>query len=192
VTKEETNPQTFVTREVTAVKLTPSAEGPYLEAAIESLPLPATLIVQATFTKGGKEQRFDFTFNEHSVAAAPETMDGAARLAMEVPDTASGVLSLLVERRDAVKTLVEKGGLSELWVPALQAKELALALEFHSREFSEKRRADIETATRAVILSAFRLDAAGDRGERDEVVKASNALVQAVTTIESLFSGDRR
>ena len=192
VTKEETNPQTFVTREVTAVTLRPSADGPYLEAAIESPPFPAALIVQATFTKGGKEQRFDFTFNEHSVAAAPETMDGAARLAMEVPDTASGVLSLLVERRDAVKTLVEKGGLSELWVPALQAKELALALEFHAREFSEKRRTDIETATRAVILAAFRLDAAGDRGERDEVVKASSALVQAVTTIESLFSGGRR
>ncbi len=192
VTKEAIDPRTFVASEVTAVPLRPSAEGPYLEAAIEPLPFPAQLIVQATFTKGGKEQRFDFTFNEHTVAAAPETMDGAARLDMEVPDTASGVLGLLVERREAVKALVEKGGLSELWVPALQAKELALALEFHAREFSEKRRDEVEAATRVVVLSAFRLDAAGDRGEREEVVKASGTLVEAVTRLESLFSGGRR
>jgi len=76
-------------------------------------------------------------------------------------------------------------------VPALQAKELALALEFHAREFSPQRRDDVEAATRDVVLSAFRLDAAGDRGERDEVVKASGALVQAVTKIESLFGGPR-
>jgi len=192
VTKEETDPKTFVTSEVTAVPLLPSAEGPYLEAAMESLPFPASLIVQATFTEDGKEQRFDFTFNEYSVATAPESMDGAARLALEVPDTAAGVLGLLIERREAVKALVERGGLSELWVPALQAKELALALEFYAREFTAQRQADVEAATRAVVLSAFRLDAAGDRGEREEVVKASTVLVQAVTEIESLFSGGRQ
>ncbi len=192
VTKEETNPTTFVTREVTAVPLKPAADGPYLEAAIESLPFPAPLIVQATFTKGGKEQRFDFTFNDYTVATAPESMDGAARLAMEIPDSASGVLGLLLERRDAVNDLIQKGGLSELWVPALQAKELALALEFHAREFTEKRRADIETATRAIVVSAFRLDAAGDRGEREEVVKSSTVLVKAVGDLETLFAGARR
>lgn len=191
VTKEETNPQTFVTREVAAVALTPSPDGPYLEAAIDAVPLPAELVVQAAFTAGGKEQRFDFTFNTHSVATTAETVDGAARLAIDVPDNVSEVLGMLVERRNAVRDLVERGSLSELWVPALQAKELALALEFHAREFTDKRRADIEIATRDVVLSAFRLDAAGDRGEREEVVKASGALVQAVTTIESLFGGRR-
>ena len=191
VTKEETNPTTFATREVTAVALAPSKDGPYLEASIESLPLPAEVVVQASFTVGGKEQRFDFTFAEHSIATAPEIVDGAARLALEVPDSASAVLGLLVERRDAVKSLVERGGLSEVWVPALQAKELALALEFHAREFPDQRRADVEAATRAVVLSAFRLDAAGDRGERDEVMKASRALVDAVSVIETLFGGVR-
>ncbi len=191
VTKEETNPQTFVTREVRSMPLTPSPDGPYLEAAVGDVPLPAELIVQATFTSGGKEQRFDFAFATHSVPSTAETMDGAARLALEIPDRAADVLGLLVERRDAVRELVERGSLSELWVPALQAKELALALEFHAREFPDKRRADVEVATREVVLSAFRLDAAGDRGEREEVVKASGALVQAVTTIESLFGGRR-
>jgi hypothetical protein len=187
VTKEETNPQTFVTREVAAVPLTPAADGPYLEAAIDPLPLPAEIVVQAAFTPGGKDQRFDFTFATHSVASTPETLDGAARLAMEVPDTPAGVLGMLVERRNAVKELVERGGLSELWVPALQAKELALALELHGRELPERRRAEIEAATRAIVLAAFRLDAAGDRGEREEVVKASGMLVEAVTTLESVF-----
>ena len=191
VTKEETNPTTFVTREVAAVALTPSADGPYLEGTIEALPVPAEVIVQATFTAGGKEQRFDFAFPAHSVATATEAMDGAAILALDVPDSASAVLEMLVERRNTVRALVERGGLSELWVPALQAKELALALEYHAREFPQKRRDDVEAATREVVLSAFRLDAAGDRGEREDVVKASGTLVQAVTRIESLFGGAR-
>ena len=88
VTKEETNPQTFESREVTAVPLTPSPDGPYLEAAIDAVPLPASLIVQASFTAGSKDQRFDFTFTEHSVASAPTTIDGATRLAMDIPDDA--------------------------------------------------------------------------------------------------------
>ena len=63
------------------------------------------------------------------------------RIVLGNPDKAAaatragvGVLAMLVERRDAVKTLVDRGGLSELWVPALQAKDLALALEYHARE----------------------------------------------------------
>ena len=191
VTKEETNPQTFETREVTAVPLTPAKDGPYLEAAIESLPLPASLIVQASFTAGSKDQRFDFTFTEHSVASAPQTIDGATRLAMDIPDDPGGVLVLLRERRDQVKEIVGRGSLTEVWVPALQAKELALALELHAREFPERQRLQVEAAVRELVLAAFRLDAAGDRGEREEVARASASLLTAVSTIESLFPPGR-
>ncbi len=189
VTREETNPQTFETREVAAVPLAPSADGPYLEAAIGEVALPANLIVQASFTAGSKDQRFDFTFTEHSVAAPPTTIDGATRLAMDIPDDTGGVLAMLRERRDSVKEIVTRGSLTEVWVPALQAKELALALEMHAREFPEPRRVQVSTAVREVVVAAFRLDAAGDRGEREEVARASDVLLAAVGTIESLFTG---
>ena len=189
VTKEETNPQTFETREVTAVPLTPAKDGPYLEAAIDSLPLPASLIVQASFTDGSKDQRFDFTFADYSVATAPATIDGATRLAMDIPDDPAGVLAMLQERRDQVKEIVARGSLTEVWVPALQAKDLALALDMYAREFPAGRREQMSAAVRDVVVAAFRLDAAGDRGEREEVARASETLLTAVTTIESLFGG---
>jgi Heavy metal binding domain len=191
VTKEETDPKTFVTKEVASVPLTLSAEGNYLEAAIEALPLPANITLQAVFTKDSKEQRFDFTFAEHSVAATTDAVDGATRLAMDVPADPGGVLKMLVERREAVKEIVARGGFTEVWVPALQAKELALALEMFAREFPERRRGEVEAATKQIVLAAFRLDAAGDRGEREEVQKASTALVTAVDTMETVFGGRR-
>jgi Heavy metal binding domain len=191
VTKEETDPKTFVTKEVASVPLTLSAEGNYLEAAIEALPLPANITLQAVFTKDSKEQRFDFTFAEHSVAATTDAVDGATRLAMDVPADPGGVLKMLVERREAVKEIVARGGFTEVWVPALQAKELALALEMFAREFPERRRGEVEAATKQIVLAAFRLDAAGDRGEREEVQKASTSLVTAVDTMETVFGGRR-
>jgi hypothetical protein len=188
VTKETTDPQTFVTREVASVPLTPSADGTWLEAAIGEFPLPANLVVQAAFTADTPEQRFDFTFAEHSVDSAPPTVDGATRLAMDVPDDPAGVLAMLLERRDSVREVVGRGGLTEVWVPALQAKELALALELHAREFPAAQRAQVSEAVRQVVLAAFRLDASGDRGERDEVGRASDALVAAVGVIEAAFT----
>ncbi|MEZ5421448.1 MAG: heavy metal-binding domain-containing protein, partial [Vicinamibacterales bacterium] len=62
VTREETDPKTFVTREVASVPLTLAADGTYLEAAIDDLPLPANITMQAQFTPDGKDQRFDFAF----------------------------------------------------------------------------------------------------------------------------------
>jgi hypothetical protein len=191
VTKEQTDPQTFVTTEAVAVPLTPSADGTYLEGKLESLPLPANVTVQAAFTPGSKEQRFDFTFADYSVAAAAETLDGATRLALDVPADAPGVLALLLERRDSVQDIVARGAFSEVWVPALQAKELALALEMHAREFPEQRRLQVETAAREVVLAAFRLDAAGDRGEREQVLKSFDDLVHAVGVFETAFGSPR-
>jgi hypothetical protein len=191
VTKEETNPQTFETREVAAVPLTPSPDGPYLEAAIDAVPLPANITVQIVFDTGGKEQRFDFTFAEHSVANAAEGIDATTRLAMDIPGDAPGVLKMLVERRDAVKDIVGRGGITEVWVPALQAKDLALALEYFAQELPTARRAEVDAATRQIVLAAFRLDGAGDRGERDEVQKASELMVKAVDQIAAVFGGRR-
>ena len=141
------------------------------------MPLPASLIVQASFTAGSKDQRFDFTFTEYSVASAPTTIDGATRLAMDIPNDADGVLAMLRERRDQVKEIVARGSLTEVWVPALQAKDLALALELHAREFPDRQRQEMSAAVRDIVVAAFRLDAAGDRGEREEVARASDTLL---------------
>jgi hypothetical protein len=191
VTKEETNPQTFVTKEVASVPLTIAEGGAYLEASIDALPLPANITLQATFTPGGKEQRFDFAFAEHSADSAPAALDVATRLMMEIPDAADGILKMLGERRTELHEVVARGGLSEVWVAALQGKELALALEFHAREFPPERRQAVAMAAREVVQAAFRLDWAGDRGEREEVLKAAAQFERGVSELEAAFGAKR-
>lgn len=191
VTKEETNPTTFVTKEVASVPLTVAANGAYLEAAIDPLALPANLTMQAVFAPGGKEQRFDFAFGEFSADTMPPATDVATRLMMDIPDNPGELVKMLIERRDTLNEVVGRGGLSEVWVPALQGKELALALELHAREFPDARRAVVEGASRAIVLAAFRLDSAGDRGERDVVQRAAAEFAGGVKTMEAAFGGPR-
>ena len=191
VTKEETDPKTFATREVASAPLVPSADGPFLEAKIDPLTLPADVVLQAVFTPGGKEQRFDFSFAGFSTDDMPVAMDVATRLMMDVPDNPRDILAMLVERRTSLAETVARGGLSEVWVPGLQGKELALALELFAREFPEARRTRVGQAVHAIVLSAFRLDSAGDRGERETVDKAAADFAAAVTVLESEFGGKR-
>jgi len=191
VTREETNPTTFVTKEVSSVPLTVAADGAYLEASLDTLPLPANLTMQAVFVPGGKEQRFDFAFAEFSTDTAPPAMDVATRLMMDVPDDPPSLVKMLVERREVLREIVGRGGLSEVWVPALQGKDLALALELHAREFPEARRATVAAATHQVVQAAFRLDSAGDRGERELVQKAAEQFALGVAVLETAFGGRR-
>jgi hypothetical protein len=189
--REETNPQTFDVKEVASVPLTLADGGTFLEATIDTVPLPANLILQAVFTDGGKEQRFDFTFTEFSVDAAPPATDVATRLMMNVPDDPASLVKMLVERSESLKEVVGRGGLSEVWVPALQGKDLALALELHAREFPAPRRAVVAAATREVVQAAFRLDSSGDRGEREAVARAAEQFERAVAVLEETFGAQR-
>lgn len=189
--KEETDQKTFDTKEVASIPLRLAEGGGYLEASIDTLPLPANIIMQASFGPGEKEQRFDFAFGDFSTDSAPVALDVATRLMMDIPDSAPDILKMLGERRDEMKDMLGRGGLSELWVPALQGKELALALEFHAREFPAARKAAVGAATLEVVQAAFRLDSAGDRGERDGVLKAAEQFEQGVATLEATFGGKR-
>jgi hypothetical protein len=176
---------------VASVPLKPAENGAYLEAAIDTVPLPASLILQAALTPDGNEQRFDFTFADFSVDAAPPATDVATRLMMNVPDDPAALVQMLVERRDSLKEVVARGGLSEVWVPALQGKDLALALELHAREFPAARRAAVAAATREVVQAAFRLDSSGDRGEREAVQRAAEQFERGITSLEQAFGGRR-
>ncbi len=191
VTKEATDPKTFVTKEVASVPLVAAADGTFLEAAIDPLALPANVTMQAVFAAGGKEQRFDFAFGEFSTDSMPVATDVAARLMMDIPNTPGELIKMLAERRDELTTVVGRGGLSEVWVSALQGKELALALELHAREFPEAKRAVVESASRAIVLAAFRIDSAGDRGEREVVERAVVEYAKAVNVMEATFGGGR-
>ena len=186
VTKETFDPATRTTKETTAFPLKASPEGDYLEARVGRLKFPADLTAKVRFTRGGDEYRFDFTFAEFSVDKSVTATDAVSLF--EVPDDAAEVRRLLAERTTVIGELVKKGAFSEVWVPAFQAKDLALALDVRTPQLALARRLAGGSAIERLVRAAWALDAAGDTGNRADVEAAYAAFVAASRDISQLFA----
>jgi hypothetical protein len=186
VTKETFDPATRTTKEITVYPLKPSPEGDYLEARVGRMKFPADMTAKLRFTKSGEEYRFDFTFAEFSIDRSPATTDAAPLF--EVPDDAAEVRRLLADRTAVIGELVKKGAFSEVWVPAFQAKDLALALDVRTPQLPSARRLQAGSAIERLVRAAWALDAAGDTGNRADVEEAYNAFVAASREISQLFA----
>ena len=186
VTKETFDPATRTTKETTAFPLKPSPDGDYLEARVGRMKFPADMTAKLRFTRGGNEYRFDFTFAEFSVDKSPTPTDIASLF--EVPDDAAEVRRLLAERTAVIGELVKKGAFSEVWVPAFQSKDLALALDVQTPQLPSARRLSAGGAIARLVRAAWALDAAGDTGNRADVEEAYDAFVAASNDISRLFA----
>jgi hypothetical protein len=186
VTKETFDPATRTAKELAVVPLRPAAEGDYLEARVGRLKFPADLTAKIRFSKGGEEYRFDFTFAEFSVDKGPAAGDASSLF--EVPDDAADVRRLLAERVTIIGELVKKGAFSEVWVPAFQAKDLALSLDIRTGQLPVARRLPASSAIERLVRAAWALDASGDTGNRADVEEAYAALVEASREIARLFT----
>ena len=185
VTKETFDAATRTTKEITVFPLKAAPDGDYLEARVGRLKFPAELTAKVRFTKGGEEYRFDFTFAEYSVDKSPAAV-GTTSL-FEVPDDVVEVRRLLAERVTLIGDLVRKGAFGEVWVPAFQAKDLALALDVEKAQLPAERRLPARSAVERLLRSAWALDAAGDTGNRTDVEDAYRGLADASREIERLF-----
>ena len=186
VTKETFDTATRTTKEITAFPLKASADGEYFEARVGRMRLPAEMTAKVRFTKGGDEYRFDFAFQELSVDK-DATPAGAASL-FEVPDDLGEVRRLLAERVTTIGELVRKGAFNEVWVPAFQAKDLALALDVRTSSLPAAQRPVARGAIDRIVRAAWALDAAGDTGNRSDVEQAFNALAGAARDVEQVFA----
>ena len=83
--------------------------------------------------------------------------------------------------------LVEKGDFAAIWVPAFQAKDLALALEPHLAHLLDDARAAAEPALFRLVQGAWRLDAVGDTGNRAEVELAFRLFGEALADVAAAF-----
>jgi hypothetical protein len=194
VTDEAFDDETRSTRELKSFALRKSPEGPYLEARIDPLPLPSQVAAKLTLAPGGPEYRFDFAFEEFSTdrivgtsstSAAVEQWN-AGRL-VEIPSKAEDVLSMLVQRKAALKDAIARGALADLWLPALQAKDLALALEIFAGEWPQANRDQVSQAVNRLVRTAWLLDAYGDMGDREQIAKVYEAFAGAAAEIEAAF-----
>jgi hypothetical protein len=216
VTNETFDAATRTTKEVRSSPLTLTRNGRYLEARIDRARPPAEMSAKVKFKDDGPEYRFDFTFAALSkepiapsspqltrkdalpgLAAAPMPAVPAASTAdpslipLPIPETVEGILAQLRTRREQIGQLIQRGAFADVYVPAFQAKDLALALEPRTGELSPAKQEIAEPAIKSVVRTAWLLDAFGDLGNRQQIDDAYSLFTAAVTNVESVFSRRR-
>ena len=106
-----------------------------------------------------------------------------------IPDTIGGILGQLQLRDGEVRELIASGNFAAVWVPAFQAKDLAVALEPHLGHLSPEARASAEPAIQRIVRFAWLLDAFGDVGNRQQLESAYGAFASAVADAAKSFAG---
>jgi hypothetical protein len=172
-----------------------AGNGAYLEARVDAVKLPAEMTVKVRFKADAPEYPFDFTFAALTKepaspaaarAAAPQPV---APVAPGVePETIGGILEQLKQRDAEVQALIREGNFAAVWVPAFQAKDLAVALEPHLARLSPSSRAIADPAVQRVVRFAWLLDAFGDVGNRQQVESAYAGFGGAVAETLQAFA----
>ncbi len=207
---------TLMVKDAKSGKETPYSlvrSGAYLQTSIGKLPLPAELYALVKFAPGAKDNRFDFAFpayskEPHAVAGPTMTHAAPATTAplvetLPTPDASSGIdpalvplpipatvpemLAQLTTRTEQIRAFIEKGSFAAIYVPAFQAKDLALALDEHKHELAPERRRVAEPAIARLVRSAYLLDAFGDIGNKQQISEAYARFVEAANDIHSVF-----
>jgi hypothetical protein len=213
VTKENFDPATRKTTEVSAFPLKPARNRPYLEARIDPATLPAEVTAKVRFGDDQPEYRFDFTFAALSKEPAaptarpsvtqPLSAPGSPAVApapsaetdpltpLPIPTSMSGMLEQLRAREKQVGDLIARGDFAAVWVPAFQAKDIAIALEPHLGHLAPEQRDAGEPALARVVRTAWLLDASGDVGNRAQIEAVYAAFKAAVGDALSAFGEAR-
>lgn len=135
-------------------RMVESRDGRALDLPIAA-ELPLELVVHVDFGEG--EERFDFVFSDESLPPSlPELV---------IPDSAEELLAEMGRRDERLRELMRLGAWTELYLPALQARELALAL-------AEREPACDPVAVKRLVRAAWMLDLYGDVADREEVERA--------------------
>ena len=216
VTKENLDAATRTTKEIASVPLVLTREGRYLTARVDSKAVPAQLSAKLKFKDEGPEYRFDFTFPAFSkdpkpatpasrltdtrapVAPAPSPSPdllppgvNPSQIAVSIPDTVEEMAAQLKTRTTEIGQLIDRGAFLEIYVPAFQAKDLALALDAHSAQMPPDKRETAARAIKQLVQTAWLLDAFGDLGDRQQISNAYASFASAVAELQGLFPSVR-
>jgi hypothetical protein len=116
-----------------------------------------------------------------------EDAQSASPLQGAIPDALPDALAQLRVHNSEIKKLMDRGEFGSIYVPALQAMELALALEAHRSELGPGAEKLLDAAQNRVVRYAYLLDVVGDLGNRDLVVAAYAQFEAAERDIEAAF-----
>tara|TARA_B100000929_G_scaffold268591_1_gene237509 strand:+ start:1040 stop:2389 length:1350 start_codon:yes stop_codon:yes gene_type:complete len=189
-----------------AYPLTIGPEGRFFEADIGEQELPTTVTAKIRFEPGADEERFDFIFNSitddpagstfstqrsgglgATQATPPPAAATTGTLLVNIPEEPTEIATELAIRNATVQNLVRNGGFTEIWIPALEAKDLALALTPHLDGLTPDKQLPVRLAVKELVRAAWLLDWHGDLGNRQRVEAAYAIFGQAAEIITAAY-----
>ena len=106
---------------------------------------------------------------------------------VSIPDSVPEILAQLKTRHQEIGELVQRGAFGAVWVPAFQARDLAIALEARLGELPAAAREAAGPAIKRLVRAAWLLDAFGDVGNRQQIVDAYSIFGAAVDEVVAAF-----
>ena len=97
------------------------------------------------------------------------------------------MIAQLKTRDEEIGELVRRGDFGAVWVPAFQAKDLAVALETRANELTPVQREAAEPAIARLVRTAWLLDAFGDLGNRQQIEDAYSIFRSTVAEVTAIF-----
>ena len=108
---------------------------------------------------------------------------------LPIPDSVPEMLAQLSQRTEQIKRFIDQGAFANVYVPAFQAKDLALALDERKKDLRPEHLKIAGPAIKRLVRSAWLLDAFGDIGNKQQLTEAYTQFAAAVKDVESVFPG---
>jgi hypothetical protein len=163
----------------------------YLEGRI-SEEMPAEFY--ASLWLGGEQHRFDFYFDQPSVAppSPPRQLPvlgdhSHIRPPLTIPAEPAGIVRELSIRTQQVEEKIETGDWIRIYVPAFDGRDLAEALLDHAGGLAGRDRGLARIAVSRVMQSAAELDRAGDLGDPTRLREALARFRSGVADLVQVF-----
>jgi hypothetical protein len=187
--------------------------GRVFEAKLGKLPFPLEVQARVKFEASKPENLFDFTFEKFSkdipapaavttsttpataptnapsapeIETAPPAVDAGLQQ-VAIPETVPEMLQQLRARNDQIKAFIDRGAFAAVYVPAFQAKDVALALDAKKTTLPQDRQRIVGPAVDKLVRTAYLLDAFGDLGNKQQIADAFKQFSAAVSDIEAAF-----
>ena len=120
------------------------------------------------------------------VETVPSSVD-AGLLQVPIPESVPEMLQQLRARNDQIKGFIDRGAFAAVYVPAFQAKDVALALDAKKTTLPQDRQRLVGPAVDKLVRTAYLLDAFGDLGNKQQIADAYKQFSAAVNDIEAAF-----
>ena len=117
----------------------------------------------------------------------PPVMINAALINVPIPGTLDEIVAEIGVRDRRIRELVDAGRFVDIWLPAFEAKDLALALNSYGPGMPTYKRRNLDPVIKQLLHAAWMLDSFGDLGNRDQVTAAYARFSSAVTALDALL-----